>query len=166
MWEWKDLHGRNFSDNNGNWSFTGAYTSAVTATATNNEWVTGEFAVPKFIQTYTYQNPTCVKIMVNNRNTIYFRNKNIIGLEITTPPTDTIYNQLDLFNLGPGIYQFVVEQTTIVYKSYTIVLSNSTPVINDQFPNIVNPSCGQQNGSISKFIIQGHTINYFGTMKS
>ena len=147
--------GETYSDNNGNWSFTGPYTSAVTATATTMNGVTGEFAVPKFIQTYTYQNPTCGQNNGSITGTQFISGTKYYWIKNSTTTTDTIFNQLDLFNLGPGIYQFVVEQTQYCKKSYSVVLTNGIPVINEPFPNVVNPSCGQTNGSISNIYISG-----------
>jgi gliding motility-associated-like protein len=138
--------GETYADNTGAWSFTGAYSSPITAKATTTDGATGEFAIPLFeTNQLIYDNPVC------NLNNGYIRGmKFISGTRYYWVKnwTDTVFNQLDLENLGPGYYVFVVEQTKYCSKTYSVSLSDHSPKISTQFMQLGNPSCGKANGEI------------------
>lgn len=137
--------GETISDNNGNWSFTGAYTSAITARATTANRVSGEFSKPAYIANLNIQHTICnqnngyIKGMQPVSGTKYYWIKNF---------TDTIFNQLELNNIGAGTYEFVVEQTKYCTVSYRVTINDNSPAINEQGIIVVQPSCGLFNGSI------------------
>ena len=147
--------GSTTSNGNGNWTFTSAVLldGAVTATATTQQGVSGEFAKPEYniIQPQIIKNPTC---NLNNgeiggmqfvAGTRYYWIRNNI---------DTIYS-LNIMNGAPGIYKFVVEQGRYCNVSWTISLQDQSPRINAQNKILSNPSCGQNNGSIRNIYISG-----------
>ena len=147
--------GETVSDASGNWSFNGNFSSAVTATATTANGVTGEFATPKFLQAINTKYPTC---SLNNGHIIgtqFISGTKYYWVRITSTTVDTVFNQLDLTNIGPGVYTFVVEQTAYCKKSYTINLYDQSPILNDQNPSLINPTCGLSNGKILNIFAAG-----------
>ncbi|MEI9910340.1 MAG: gliding motility-associated C-terminal domain-containing protein [Bacteroidota bacterium] len=140
--------GETISDNNGNWNFTGAFNNAVSARATTAAGVSGEFSSPKFVQSFNYTEPSCGQNNGSIPGTQFISGTRYYWVRNLNGNTDTIFNQLDLVNIGPGLYTFVVEQTAYCTKSYSIYLADRSPVINEQFVSVTHPSCGLANGNI------------------
>ena len=151
----KTYLGNTTSDASGNWSFTSAVLldGAVTATATTQQGVTGEFAKPEF----SVPEPLVKKLPTCNLN-----NGEISGMQFVAGTryywlrnnTDTIYT-LDIMNAAPGYYKFVVEQGKYCNVSLNVDMGDISPRINDQYKLLRDASCGQNNGSISNIAIRG-----------
>ena len=145
------------ADASGNWNFTSSVLldGAVTATGTTLQNNSSEFAKPEyefgFFQT---KNPTC------NQNNGYIKGIKFVAgtryywLRTYMAFRDTIFTE-EILNAGPGTYKFVVEQGKYCSVTYTVSLSDMSPKINSQFKNIVHPSCGLNNGSITNHSLSG-----------
>ena len=150
--------GETSSDNMGNWSFTTPFFGAMTARATTADSISGEFSEARFDESsVTVSQPVC-----NMNNGAITGMKFISGskyywVHYSLGQFDTIFNQLDLFNLEPGSYEFYVEQTNYCKKKYSAYLYDNSPKINTQNQEIINPSCGIGNGSI---LYTGASGNY------
>lgn len=146
--------GQTISDNAGNWTFNGVYSNAVTATATTINGVTGEFAIPEFAEAIDIKYPVCGKSNGHIKGTRFLSGTKYYWVKWGNP-NDTIFNQLDLENLGPGLYEFTVEQTRYCKKSYRVSLEDLSPKIDSRFADTRHPSCGRQNGHVTNIFVRG-----------
>ncbi|MCC6288469.1 MAG: gliding motility-associated C-terminal domain-containing protein [Chitinophagaceae bacterium] len=140
--------GKTVSDADGNWSFSGAFSAPITARATSMSGVSGEFSAAKFIQATDYMGPTCGKENGYIKGTQLVSGTRYYWIRRNNWQTDTIFNTLDLVDVGPGYYEFVVEQTKYCSVSYALQLQDLSPKIYAQYIQSKNPSCGLANGSI------------------
>lgn len=151
----KTYLGSTTSNASGNWSFISAVLldGAVTATATTQQGVSGEFAKPEFSVT---------EPLVKRLPTCNLNNGEISGIQVVAGTryywvrnnTDTIYT-LNISNASPGYYKFVVEQGKYCNVSLNVDMGDISPRINDQYKVLRDASCGQNNGSISNIAIRG-----------
>lgn len=141
--------GKTVSDADGNWSFSGAFSAPVTARATSMSGVSGEFSAAQFIQSVDYKGSTCGKENGYIKGTQLVSGTRYYWVRQTNGQTDTIFNTLDLVDIGPGYYKFVVEQTKYCSVSYALQLQDLSPKIHAQYIQLKNPSCGLANGSIT-----------------
>lgn len=140
--------GKTTSDGAGNWSFTASFNGPITARATSASGVTGEFSAAKLVESNDYQDPVCGKDNGYIKGTQLVSGTRYYWLRNYNEHLDTIFNTLDLIDVGPGDYTFVVEQTKYCAITYFVKLNDLSPQISDQYHYINNPSCGQPNGSI------------------
>ena len=154
-------NGRNYlgtttADNTGNWSLTANYSSAVTATATTPEGATGEFAHPEYdITQLTSRPPTCGQKNGYIKGIKFVSGTRFYWLVYRNGTRDTLFNQLDLENIGPGFYEFTVEQTKYCTVMHRVVLSDNSPKINAANARTLQPSCGKANGAIENIYASG-----------
>jgi gliding motility-associated-like protein len=148
--------GKTNSDAAGNWSFTAPFSAAVTARCTTTDSISGEFSEIQYSDRLIgVTNPVCnlnngsIKGMEVISGTGYYWVKSYNGQQ------DTIFNQLDIENAGPGFYTFHVQQTRYCEKTYMIVLTDQSPDIVETATLITNPSCGLLNGSIKGITAAG-----------
>lgn len=146
------LMGETMSDQNGDWSFNGAFSSAVTARATTASGATGEFSKPEFLNKSVIKYPNCGKT-----------NGSITGMEFVSGTRyywtnsnnlDTVFHE-DITNIGSGIYTFVVEQTRYCKVTYQVYIGNESPQIDERYVTITQPSCGKPNGRIADLYPSG-----------
>lgn len=153
----KTYLGSAMADAAGDWSFTSPVLldGAVTATGTSPQNNTGEFAKPE----YTFDNflekyPTCGQKNGSIKGIRFVGGTKFYWAYSYLGNRDTFYTE-DIVNLGPGTYTFVVEQGKYCSVKYTRTLSDLSPKINSQGRNIVQPSCGLNNGRILNHSLSG-----------
>ena len=149
--------GKTVSGSDSTWSFTGAFSGAVTARATTKDSISGAFSEAKFDESkLVYEMPVC------NGNNGFIRGMKFISgtkfywIKYMNGLSDTIFNKIDLLNLEPALYEFNVEQTRYCVKKFIVNLFDQTPAINTQNQQINNPTCGLFNGSILNLYATGN----------
>lgn len=148
--------GETYADANGDWEINAPYSSPVTARATIPGGATGEFSRPKLdYNQVRYKSPSCDKDNGYIRGIKVVYGSKYYWRRYSGGVVDTIFNQLDLENLAPGTYSFIVEQTKGCIDRYDIYLNNLKPVINDDYVRVTHPSCGLANGAIRNVSISG-----------
>lgn len=159
--------GETTADNNGNWTFTKPFSSGITARATSTQNVSGAFSEAEFTPPIIMKDPVCGQNNGAISGTKFISGTKYYWVKKTAiQPFDTIYNKLDLDNLSPGTYEFVVEQTKYCTKNYTVYLQDKSPKIHST--NVVtNPSsCGKPNGAIYGLIPTGNYTKIFWLSKN
>jgi gliding motility-associated-like protein len=135
------------SDGAGAWTYSGAITGTVIATATKNGW-TSMFSYPTFDEkNRKVVQPSCG-----------LKNGSVTGITTEGAETyfwydyktgDTVSRTKDLLNAGPGQYrQYAVHGGTCIIGNPSIIeLEDVTPKITIP-PSVKQPACGLSNGSI------------------
>lgn len=139
------------ADANGNWSYSGPINKGVIASATVNGY-TSLFTSSGWLNGLTVTNSSCGN---NNGALTGFLFSNSGGYQITDVNNNIISTNTDAKNLAPGTYIITTKNGTCSSKfSYQVL--DATPVINSNYANIVQPSCGNNNGSITNLFLGGN----------
>jgi gliding motility-associated-like protein len=148
--------GETRSDHDGNWGFGVSYLRAVTARATTADSISGEFSEAFFDASHVITElPTCNGNNGSITGMGFISGTRFYWVKYHGGLTDTFFNQVDIANLGPALYEFHVEQTRYCDKKYTVNLYDQSPVINTQYQVIQQPSCSLANGAISNINANG-----------
>ncbi len=146
--EGKTYIGNTTADANGKWSYSLVATGAIVATATDTYGATSEFS---------HATINTNNIVVNNAS-CGKSNGSIKNIEVTSGTEwywkdaqgNIIANSTDLSNVGPGTYTFVTSiggaGCDASSTAYTITNVN-LPSLDPNDITIIQPSCGQPNGS-------------------
>ncbi len=139
-----------YADDQGKWAYTGAQTPSMVATATTTDSATSAFTVPQYI-------PTNVKI---TPATCGRSNGSITGMQVINATNfrwadDYAHNAgyaLDLVNVPAGEYSIFLSlgNNGCTIQSAYFTIPNLQPPASIS-PNLVNTTCGQQNGLIQVF---------------
>ncbi len=137
------------ADNTGSFVYTGPVTGLISATVTDGFGSTSEFNGVKanLFDEYIH-NATCGR-----------KNGSITNIKIMNASSwhweDTAGNNLgsdtNLVNLAPGKYQIILKEDNVncqLISGYYEVGAEAKPKVDSLF-NVSQPTCGQQNGSIS-----------------
>lgn len=146
----KTYLGSTTADATGNWAFTSTILldGPTTATGTSPQGATGEFAHPEYmVDTIRVQMPTCNAANGFIHGANFIAGTRYYWLYNSNGKTDTLFTE-NIDNLGKGIYTFVVEQGKYCTINRSFYLTDNSPIINAQYVQIINPSCGAKNGKI------------------
>ena len=136
------------ADNLGNWKYNGPVTGTVVAIATSDKGYSSEFSMPVFNESQKkIKHPTCGKSNGSITGITTEGAETYFWVEFYTK--DTISHSIDLVNAGPGTYMLhAVHGGTCINRAGTFYLEDQTPLIRKDWMTIIQPSCGQANGSL------------------
>lgn len=147
------------ADNNGKWTYTGAITGTIIASATYNKF-TSLFSKPALnIDKIKITQPTCGKNNGSIEGIQYFNGGTITWINADGT---VISHDLDIHNLIPGSYKLKFIDGQCVLESDWIELIDTAPKIDASAMEIKQPACGQ-NGSVKNIratIANGEELDY------
>lgn len=153
------------SDAQGNWIYKGPFTGVVVATATDSQGTTFAFTHP-FIRddSMVIKLPTCGKkngsvkgIQIIGGNNWEWRKVYLVN----NLPADSLYStKLDMDNIEPGKY-ILRPKLGATCNGYarTYTFADESPLLNPKYVEIIQPTCGQNTGSIMNMGGSGMTYS-------
>lgn len=131
------------ADANGNWSYTGPISKGIIASATLNGY-TSLFTTSAYLNSFKIVNSACG----NNGAISGIDISNSGGYTITDATGKTISTNDGAKNLSPGIYTLKTNNLSCA-SAYNLTVYDATPVIVADGVQIIQPGCGNKNGSIT-----------------